>query len=111
GEAYPELRRNEDFVVGVVAREEERFRATLRAGLTMLDAELAAQRVISGEVAFKLHDTHGFPIELTREIAPERGVVVDEAGFAAAMARQVELSQQGTKKEAGGGTHPEAYRE
>jgi alanyl-tRNA synthetase len=110
GEAYPELRRNEDFVAGVVAREEERFRATLRSGLVLLEAELAAGGTVSGEIAFKLHDTHGFPIELTREIAAERGLPVDEAGFAAAMAKQVELSKQRSRKETGG-AHPDAYRE
>ncbi len=110
-EAYPDLHRNEDFVAGVVAREEERFRATLRSGLSMLDAELAHSRIVSGDVAFRLHDTHGFPIELTREIAAERGVTVDEAGFQAAMARQVEQSRRGGKKEAGDAAHADAYRE
>ncbi|HLY84493.1 MAG TPA: alanine--tRNA ligase [Acidimicrobiales bacterium] len=112
GEAYPDLRRNEDFVAMVAAREEERFRATLRSGLTMLDAELASGRgIVSGEVVFKLHDTHGFPVELTREIAAESGVEVDEAGFEAAMARQVEQSKRGRKREADGGANPDAYRE
>jgi alanyl-tRNA synthetase len=110
-EAYPDLRRNEEFVAGVVAREEERFRATLRSGLALLDAELASGATISGEVAFKLHDTHGFPIELTREIAAERKVEVDEAGFRAAMARQVEQSKRGGKKEADAGAHAGDYRE
>src|ERR1700722_12452303 len=70
GEAYPDLARNEEFVIGVAAREEARFRATLRSGLAMLEAELSGGvDVVSGPVAFRLHDTHGFPIELTREIA------------------------------------------
>jgi alanyl-tRNA synthetase len=110
-EAYPELRRNEDFVSGVVAREEERFRATLRSGLALLDAELARAGVISGEVAFRLHDTNGFPIELTREIAAERGVEVDEEGFRAAMARQVEQSKRAGRKELDVGAHGDGYRE
>ncbi len=101
GDAYPDLARNEDYVVGVAAREEGRFRATLRSGLTMLETELAGgEGVVSGPVAFRLHDTHGFPIELTREIAAERGARVDEEGFAAAMRLQQEQSGQ-RRKDAG----------
>jgi alanyl-tRNA synthetase len=98
GNAYPDLARNEEFVIDVAAREEGSFRATLRAGLAMLEVELAGgTRTISGPVAFRLHDTHGFPIELTREIAAEQGADVDEEGFAAAMRRQQEQSGQGKK--------------
>jgi alanyl-tRNA synthetase len=101
GGAYPDLARNEDYVIGVAAREEGRFRATLRSGLTMLEGELAGgHAVVSGPVAFRLHDTHGFPIELTREIAAERGARVDEEGFAAAMRLQQEQSSQ-RKKDTG----------
>jgi alanyl-tRNA synthetase len=101
GDAYPDLARNEDFVIGVAAREEGSFRATLRAGLTILEAELSeGNATVSGPVAFRLHDTHGFPIELTREIAAERDASVDEEGYATAMRRQQE--QSGLKrKEAG----------
>jgi alanyl-tRNA synthetase len=113
GEAYPDLARNEDFVISTAAREEGNFRATLRAGLAMLESELSeGTGTISGPVAFRLHDTHGFPIELTREIAAERGAVVDEEGFAAAMRRQQE--QSGQKKKGAGDRDPqdllEAYR-
>ena len=87
-EAYPELGRNADFVTGVVEREEERFRRTLRSGSAILDEELARGEEISGQAAFRLHDTFGFPIDLTREIASERGVSVDLEGFEAAMAEQ-----------------------
>jgi alanyl-tRNA synthetase len=101
GEAYPDLARNEDFVISTAAREEGNFRATLRAGLAMLESELSeGTGSISGQVAFRLHDTHGFPVELTREIAAERGAVVDEVGFAAAMRRQQE--QSGQKKKGAG---------
>ncbi len=111
-EAYPELRRNQEFIVGVVTREEQRFRATLRAGLAMLEEALAAgDGVIAGDVAFRLHDTHGFPIELTREIAAEQGVAVDEAGFGEAMAHQRRQSKEGGKKGAGAAAHIDAYRE
>ncbi|HEX3541364.1 MAG TPA: alanine--tRNA ligase [Acidimicrobiales bacterium] len=110
GEAYPDLRKNEEFITGVVTREEQRFRATLHAGLAMLDEALGAG-VISGAVAFRLHDTHGFPIELTREIAGEKGVAVDEEGFAEAMARQRQQSKEGGKKGAEVAPHAAAYRE
>ena len=103
GEAYPDLARNLDFVAGVADREEARFRSTLRSGLSMLEAELASGgAVVSGEVAFRLHDTHGFPIELTREIAAERGASVDEGGFETAMRRQREQSKQAGRAKAPG---------
>ena len=91
GEAYPGLVRNHSFVRDVVAHEEERFRQTLKAGTAILDGELdalASGQVLSGAVAFTLHDTHGFPLELTREITLERGIDVDEDGFTSAMADQ-----------------------
>ncbi|MGH9225089.1 MAG: alanine--tRNA ligase [Acidimicrobiales bacterium] len=89
GDAYPDLRRNRDFVLDMVTREEERFRQTLRTGSAMLDDELSGSRkTLPGEVAFKLHDTYGFPLELTLEIAAERGMEVDVAGFEAAMDAQ-----------------------
>ena len=98
GEAYPDLVRNADFVKSVVEREEESFRRTLRSGMARLDEALAASPGrIAGPVAFQLHDTFGFPIELTREIAVEREAVVDEDGFAAAMAEQRQRAQQGAK--------------
>jgi alanyl-tRNA synthetase len=98
GDWYPDLARNADFVTGVALREEERFRATLRSGLSLLDAELGrGEPVVSGPVAFRLHDTHGFPIELTREIAGEQGVAVDEEGFSTAMAVQREQSKAAGK--------------
>jgi alanyl-tRNA synthetase len=112
GDAYPNLRTSQEFITGVAEREEARFRATLRAGLAMLETELSAgQPAVSGEVAFRLHDTHGFPIELTREIAGERGATVDEAGFDAAMARQREQSKQpGRAAVAGGSDQVDSYR-
>ncbi|MGH9056277.1 MAG: alanine--tRNA ligase, partial [Acidimicrobiales bacterium] len=112
GEAYPDLRRNREYVVGVAEREEARFRTTLRSGLAMLEASLAAgETTVPGELAFRLHDTHGFPVELTREIAAERGVAVDDAGFDAAMQRQRKLSKRGVKgPAAGAGDHLDLYR-
>ncbi len=102
GGAYPELAANAGFVADVAGREEQRFRATLRSGLQLLEAELAGGgRTISGEVAFRLHDTHGFPIELTREMASERGVGVDDAGFEAAMDDQRRRAREAGRASAG----------
>ena len=110
GQAYPELGRSADFIREVAGREEARFRSTLRSGLALLEAELPEGITeVSGEAAFRLHDTHGFPIELTREVASERGATVDEAGFEAAMRRQQEQSAQHSRKVAASGD-AEAYR-
>ncbi|MGI8792274.1 MAG: alanine--tRNA ligase, partial [Acidimicrobiales bacterium] len=87
GGAYPELVQNATGVTDIIVREEERFRHTLRTGTILLEEELEKGSV-SGEVAFKLHDTFGFPIELTSEIAAERKVDVDTAGFETAMTQQ-----------------------
>jgi alanyl-tRNA synthetase len=102
GEAYPSLVKSHEYVRDVVAREEERFRQTLKAGTATLDNELDALGrgdVLSGTVAFTLHDTHGFPLELTREIALERGIEVDESGFAEAMAEQRQRAKDARRRE------------
>jgi alanyl-tRNA synthetase len=91
GDAYPDLREKRDFITGVIGREEERFRQTLRSGNAILDGELEALgegQALRGPVAFQLHDTFGFPLELTTEIAAERSRSVDLAGFEAEMAQQ-----------------------
>ena len=91
GEAYPDLVDQQDFILDVVSREEGRFRRTLESGHNLLDTELEGLEgggALEGTVAFKLHDTFGFPIELTKEIAAERGYGVDEAGFDSAMEEQ-----------------------
>ncbi|RMH72107.1 MAG: alanine--tRNA ligase, partial [Actinomyces sp.] len=96
GPDYPELVRDHAYVRDVVAREELRFRETLRTGQNILDQHLArleAGEALPGEIAFQLHDTYGFPLELTAEIAAERGVAVDTEGFAAAMAAQQERAK------------------
>ncbi|MER7419079.1 alanine--tRNA ligase [Micromonospora peucetia] len=86
---YPELTEVIDQVQSTLEREEHRFRETLTLGLGMLDRAVTdGSSAIPGEIAFKLHDTYGFPIDLTREIAKERGLGVDDAGFEAAMAQQ-----------------------
>ena len=110
GEAYPDLVTQQDFVRTVVAREEEKFRSTLRAGTAMLDAELDGLgdgERIGGSVAFLLHDTHGFPLELTREIALERGHDVDEEGFDVEMAAQRTRAKEARK--GAGATDVEAF--
>jgi alanyl-tRNA synthetase len=89
GEAYPKLRTNEKRIVEVLKAEEERFFETLENGMEILDAALGGgQQVLPGEVAFKLHDTYGFPLDLSADVCRERGVTVDEAGFNAAMDKQ-----------------------
>jgi alanyl-tRNA synthetase len=111
GNAYPQLVADHDLVVNTVRREEERFRSTLARGLEFLD-ELVVRGDVSGKDAFFLHDTLGFPIDLTAEIASERGRDVDLDGFRAHMQEQRERAQR-AHKEAGGttGTPVEIYRE
>ncbi len=89
GVAYPQLGRDADRIKRVVLHEEEAFLRTLRTGMGLLDEELGrGSSEIAGELAFRLHDTFGFPFELTKEIASERGVRVDEGAFEAEMAAQ-----------------------
>ena len=89
GEAYPNLAENADRVADVLKAEEERFYETLEIGMQILDAALdGGVKVLPGDVAFKLHDTYGFPLDLTNDVCRERGLTVDEAGFAAAMDKQ-----------------------
>jgi alanyl-tRNA synthetase len=89
GEAYPSLAQQADRIMAVLKAEEERFYETLENGMEILDATLAGGvKVLPGEVAFKLHDTYGFPLDLSGDVCRERGLSVDEAGFAAAMEKQ-----------------------
>jgi alanyl-tRNA synthetase len=89
GEAYPELKANQTRVTEVLKQEEERFFQTITNGMEILEAALTnSSKVIDGETAFKLHDTFGFPLDLTADVCRERGVMVDEAGFEVAMNRQ-----------------------
>src|SRR6188472_954196 len=93
GEAYPSLIERRDAILDGVQAEEEKFARTLEAGSARLAELIAAGDTISGTDAFRLHDTFGFPIDLTIEVAAERGVTVDRAGFDAAMAEQRERSR------------------
>jgi alanyl-tRNA synthetase len=91
GDAYPELRRAEALVTETLKLEETRFRETLARGLKLLDDEveqLGGKGVLPGEVAFKLYDTYGFPLDLTQDALRSRGMSVDQTGFDAAMAKQ-----------------------
>ena len=89
GDAYPELRRGAARTTEVLKAEEERFFQTIANGMEILETALATgTRQIEGDLAFKLHDTYGFPLDLTADVCRERGVTVDEAGFNAAMAQQ-----------------------
>jgi alanyl-tRNA synthetase len=87
GEAYPELLEHRAQIGSVLEAEEERFSETLARGLKLFE-EVAVDGAISGDDAFRLHDTYGFPLELTQELARERGLPVDEDGFAELMEQQ-----------------------
>ena len=93
GQWYPELEANRAMVDEFLRGEEERFAETLERGLKLFE-EVAAGKSISGEDAFKLHDTYGFPWELTRELALERGLAIDEETFTRLMTEQRERSRQ-----------------
>jgi alanyl-tRNA synthetase len=98
GEAYPELRRDQKRITEVLRQEEERFFQTIANGMEMLESALSSgAKQIDGELAFKLHDTFGFPLDLTADVCRERGVTVDEAGFNAAMQRQREQARAAGK--------------
>ncbi|BEP91623.1 alanine--tRNA ligase [Acidovorax sp. A79] len=89
GDAYPKLREQEQRITDVLKAEEERFFETLANGMEILDAALGGgAKVLPGDVAFKLHDTYGFPLDLTNDVCRERDVEVDEAGFKVAMEKQ-----------------------
>ena len=105
GDAYPELRRDADRIFQVLKQEEERFFQTIANGMEILEAALAetaarsgeAARVLDGDVAFKLHDTYGFPLDLTADVCRERGMTVDAAAFDVAMNRQREQARAAGK--------------
>jgi alanyl-tRNA synthetase len=92
---YPELEENRKIIHETVRAEEERFSQTLARGLRLFE-EVAADGAISGEDAFRLHDTYGFPLELTRELARDRGLAIDEEGFTRRMEEQRARSRSGT---------------
>jgi alanyl-tRNA synthetase len=93
GQAYPEIQAGQDFMTRVVREEEERFSTTLDKGLEILEEEMAKAKtanspIISGEAAFKLYDTYGFPLDIIADVAGKQGFTVDEDGYKACMAEQ-----------------------
>ncbi len=109
-DAYPELHERRDHILSTAEREEDSFRRTLETGSALLDEELAkVSDVLPGPVAFKLHDTYGFPIEVTTEIAEERGLSVDRAAFDDAMDEQRHQARQAWKG-TGAAAEAEEYR-
>ena len=101
GDAYPELRTNSDAVLTTVEREESKFRQTLKTGSALLDSELDKLPTggrLDGAVAFKLHDTFGFPLEVTQEFVEIAGYDLDQHGFDEAMADQRDRAKASAKK-------------
>lgn len=98
GEAYPDLVKNKAKIVDTIKKEEERFAKTLDRGYKMLDEFIEAKKDIDGESAFKLYDTYGFPLELTKEIALENGLNVDENGYKIAMQEQKDRAKAAAAK-------------
>ena len=99
---YPELKKNEEKILSTIQKEEERFKATVDRGYQLIDEEIKraneTNKTISGEVAFKLYDTYGFPFELTKEIAEEKNIKVDEDGFKKAMQEQKDRARSAMQK-------------
>ena len=112
GQSYPDIVANQGFITDVVRREEERFRRTLATGTDILNEALSSVAdgdALDGSVAFALHDTYGFPVELTEEILRERGVELDRAGFDRDMAEQQNRARSARSNHVGADT--EVYRE
>ncbi len=108
GHIYPELLQRQDFIIRAIELEEARFSDTLSTGLELLDGIVEklgekGKSTIPGKKAFKLYDTYGFPVELTEEIATERGFSVDSAGFEKEMEKQRERARKVYKVKVGGG--------
>ena len=97
GDAYPELVNNRDFILTVLKLEEDRFEQAFRNGYAILMDALQGVEVVPGDVVFRLWDTHGFPVEMTQEIASENGVELDMGGFEREMAAQREQSRAGAR--------------
>ena len=111
GNAYPDLHGNKDFILGVLSKEEERFRHTLKTGLAILEDDMQKNtETLSGSSAFLLHDTYGFPLELTQEIAGERGVRVDIDGFESEMQEQRRRAKEARKAGRSDEDRVETYR-
>ena len=101
-DGYPELETRQEFITRVIGQEEEKFSKVIDEGLSILDGKIASAKaegkdVLAGEDAFKLYDTYGFPLDLTREILEEQGMTADEEAFAAAMQHQKEMARGARK--------------
>jgi alanyl-tRNA synthetase (EC 6.1.1.7) len=106
GDAYPNLREKQDYIRKVISLEEERFYATIDQGTSILEGYMDKVRKdgtnrLTGEMVFKLHDTYGFPLDLTREIAAENGIGIDEEGFHQEMAKQKAKAREAFKSREG----------
>jgi len=105
-DVYPELERNKEFIYHNITAEEEKFNRTLDRGLRIADRmfdELGNEKTLSSELAFKLYDTFGFPIELTKELADERGISVDLKGFEDRFKEHQDKSRAGAEQKFKGG--------
>ena len=114
GEAYPDVIAQKDFILGVLTKEEERFRQTLKTGLSILENELNQadeNHVVSGSTAFLLHDTYGFPLEVTQEIVAERELSVDLDGFRVEMDQQRQRAKAARKGNVADDSRIDLYRE
>lgn len=116
GESYPELVSGWDRISQIAYAEEDAFRRTLEAGTTIFDVAAgqtkdAGQKVFPGDKAFALHDTYGFPIDLTLEMAAEQGLAVDEAGFRGLMTEQRERAKADARAKKSGHANTEVWRE
>ena len=98
GKAYPDLVKNREKIIDTIKKEEERFAKTLDRGYKLLDEFISNKKDIDGESAFKLYDTFGFPLELSKEIAAENGLNIDEEGFKRAMQEQKDRPKAATAK-------------
>ncbi|MEP7069446.1 MAG: alanine--tRNA ligase, partial [Usitatibacter sp.] len=102
GDAYPELKREGERVTATLKQEEERFAETLETGMSILESALAGNaKRLAGDIAFKLYDTFGFPVDMVADIGRERGFEIDMDAFNAAMATQQERSRSASKFKAG----------
>ena len=113
---YPDVLQNADYIQKVVKSEEDRFSSTLNGGLNLLnsviaDAKKSGNKQIDGRTAFKLYDTYGFPVELTREYANDEGLSVDEEGFSAAMTEQQNRARQARDMDNGMGVQEDVWTE
>ena len=102
-DGYPELEEKKDFILKVLTQEEEKFNKTIDQGLSILSQlqekmKAAGEKVLSGEEAFKLYDTYGFPVDLTQEILEEQGFSIDESGFKACMEQQRKMARSARKE-------------